>query len=293
MAEARDRFSRPAGAWVDPPAFNRLTAFARRAPSFLVLGAQRSGTTTLYRHLTAHPWIAAALRKEVHYFDFQFAKGRRWYLAHFPPARPWRRDGGLLTGEGSPYYLVHPLAPGRVHAFNPAMKLIVLLRNPVDRAWSHYRHEVRRGFESLEFEAALEAEPERLAGAEEQLRQGPHYYSFAHHHFSYLDRGRYAHYLRAWLDRFPKNQLLILDSADLFRDAEGVVNRAFAFLEVPPHPVGELALNQAAPTRPASELSLAEGAQPTPVVEPDLRKRLEAHFAADQFRLQTMLESPD
>ena len=291
--EAPNSFKRPAGVWVGPPALNRLTAFARLAPSFLILGAQRSGTTTLYGHLTAHPRIAAALRKEVHYFDFQYGKGRRWYLAHFPPKRTWRRgnasssrEGLALTGEGSPYYLVHPLAPERVHAFNPAMKLIAILRDPVERAWSHYRHEVRRGFETLEFEAALAAEHGRLAGSEEKLRQGPHYYCFAHHHYSYLDRGRYAHYLEAWLDRFPNSQLLVLKSEDLFRNADAVVNRAYEFLGVPPHSV------PASSAKPAvSGTPVAQTATAGPALKPALRNQLRARFAADQSRLRSMLDS--
>ncbi len=276
MSETQQRFRRPAGVWTDPPAFNRLTAFARLAPSFLVLGAQRCGTTTLHGHLTAHPRVAAALRKEVHYFDFQFAKGRRWYLAHFPMARRSRRQGGVVAGEASPYYLVHPLAPERVQRFDPTMKLIAIIRDPAERAWSHYRHEVRRGVEPLDFEAALDAEPQRLAGADSQLRRGPHYYSYAHHHFSYLDRGRYAHYLEPWLAHFPRAQLLILKSEDLFRDANAVVNRAYDFLGLPPHPVPEPVSPVAASQRPA--------------LDKGLRKRLEAHFAPDQARLQQLLE---
>ena len=215
-----------------------------------------------------------ALRKEVHYFDFQFDEGRRWYLAHFPATPLRQKRGRRITGEASPYYLVHPLAPGRVQAFNPGIKLIAILRDPVERAWSHYRHEMRRGVEHLSFEAAVETETERLSGADRQLRRAPHYYSYAHHHFSYLDRGRYAHYLQAWLDRFPRPQLLVLRSEDMFEDANRVANEAFAFLELPPH---QLPANSA----PA-------GAAHRPPLEPALRKRLERHFAADQERLRKL-----
>ncbi|MDE0360904.1 MAG: sulfotransferase domain-containing protein [Rhodospirillaceae bacterium] len=280
MSEPRNRFSRPAGAWVDPPAFNRWTAFARLAPSFLILGAQRSGTTALYRYLVSHPNIPAALRKEVHYFDFQYQKGRDWYLAHFPATNPFRiARNKVLTGEASPYYLVHPLAPGRVRRFNPAMKLIVVLRDPIARAWSHYRHEVRRGIENLSFKGAVDAEAERLAGTAESLRRGPDYYSFAHHHFAYLDRGRYAHHLQAWLELFPRRQMLILKSDNLIEDANSAVNRVFAFLGLPPH-------------------RLADHPAPvTAALGPDLdtayRKRLEGFFRADQERLRELCDCSD
>ena len=250
----------------------------RLTPSFLILGAQRSGTTSLYRYITSHPRVFPALRKEVHYFDFQYDKGRRWYLAHFPAASARLKcDSNPLTGEATPYYLVHPLAPHRVWEFNPAMKLIVILRDPVERAFSHYRHEAHQGVEPLSFEAALEMEVERLSGADALLRRAPHYYSYSHHHFSYLDRGRYAHYLQAWLDRFPSRQLLVLKSEDMFVDANKVANEVFAFLELPPHrlPVEE------APA-PAVRAS---------AIEPKLCKRLEGHFEADQDRLQELVSS--
>ena len=87
----------------------RATALARIAPSFLVIGTQRSGSTALYRHLAAHPRILSPLRKEVHYFDFQYAKGRAWYLAHFPGIQK-RITGNYrtITFEASPYYMLHP-----------------------------------------------------------------------------------------------------------------------------------------------------------------------------------------
>ena len=269
-----ERFIRPEGVWVDPPAWMRATALARIAPSFVVIGAQRSGSTTLYGHLATHPCILPPLRKEVHYFDFQYAKGRAWYLAHFPGIH--KRIAGnrrAITFEASPYYMVHPLAPERIRAFNPDMKLIAILRHPVDRALSHYHHEAHRGVETLTFEDAIAAEPERLSGAEWLLKQAPHYYSHAHHHFSYLDRGRYAHYLEPWLDRFPREHLLVIRSEDLFRDPEPVMNRVFGFLSLPSHRV------------PAGIGRMRSYAS----MPPELRERLQRYFARDQERLERRL----
>ena len=277
LSEFPDRFTRPDGVWVDPPASHKLTSFARLLPSFLILGAMRSGTTSLYRYLVSHPRVLPALRKEVHYFDFQYDKGRRWYLAHFPAAPTGLKCGRPLTGEASPYYLMHPLAPERVWAFNPAMKLIAILRDPVARALSHHSHEVRRGVEHLSFEAAVDVEAERLQGADRALRQAPHYYSYAHHHFSYLDRGRYAHYLQAWLDFFPRRRLLVLRSEDMFRDADRIANEVFKFLELPPHRLRDEAAATATISRPP--------------LEPALRDRLHGFFAADQERLRELWNS--
>ena len=269
-----ERFTRPEGVWVDPPAWMRATALARIAPSFLVIGAQRSGSTALYRYLAAHPAILPPIRKEVHYFDFQYGKGRAWYLAHFPGMH--KRMAGrrrTVTFEASPYYMVHPLAPERIRAFNPDMKLIAILRDPVDRALSHYHHETRRGVETLTFEEAIAAEPERLSGAERLLRQAPHHYSYQHHHFSYLDRGRYAHHLEPWLEHFPKKHLLVLRSEDLMEDPGPVMNRVFGFLGLPAHRV---------PAGAGSRRSYA-------AMPPDLRERLRRYFASDQERLERLL----
>ena len=269
-----ERFTRPQGVLVDPPAWMRATAFARIAPSFLVIGAQRSGSTTLHGYLTAHPRILPPLRKEVHYFDFQYAKGRAWYLAHFPGIHKRIADHlRAITFEASPYYMVHPLAPERIWAFNPEMKLIAILRDPVDRALSHYHHEVRRGVETLSFEEAIAAERTRLAGAERLMRQAPHFYSHAHHHFSYLDRGRYARHLEPWLERFPREHLLVLRSEDLFSDPEQVMNRVFGFLGLP---------SQRVPTGAGRRQSYAS-------IPPDLRERLRGFFAEDRQRLEKLL----
>ena len=268
------RFTRPDGVRVDPPAWRKMTGFARMAPSFLVIGAQRCGSTSLYRYISMHPQVLPALRKEVHYFDFQYGKGRAWYLAHFPGAHR-RLTGGrrTITGEASPYYMVHPLAPERVRAFNPEMKLIAILRDPVDRALSHYHHEVRHRVEPLTFEEAIDIERERLSGTDRRLREVPHHYCYNHHHFSYLDRGRYAHYLEAWLTRFPRENLLVLRSEDMFENVNRVVNAAFAFLGLPPHEVS---------LRGAPAASYAP-------MSPALRDEMQRYFAADQERLAVLL----
>lgn len=262
--------------WVDPPAWMKATAFARIPPTFIVIGAQRSGSTTLYRSLSTHPRILPPLRKEVHYFDFQYEKGRAWYLAHFPGIHKRRvGDRRTITFEASPYYMVHPLAPERVRAFNPKMKLIAILRDPVDRAWSHYHHEVRLGVETLSFEDAIAAEPARLSGAERLMKQAPHHYSYAHHHFSYLDRGRYAHHLEPWLQRFPRKRLLVLRSEDMFDDPGPVMNRAFAFLGLPAHRMPA----DAGPRRSQAPM------------RQELRERLRPFFTEDQARLEALLRS--
>lgn len=268
------RFRRPPGVWTDPPAFRQAPSTARMRPSFLVVGAQRSGTTSLYRALVAHPRILPALRKEVHYFDFQYGKGAAWYLAHFPPASPWSRKQGALTGEASPYYLAHPLAPERASAFDPTMRIIAILRDPVLRAFSHYRHNRARGQEALGFEEALAAEADRLAADVDQMTVPPHYYSRSHHLYSYVDRGRYASHLERWLAHFPAEQVLVIEAEAFFTTPAPTQTAVFTFLGLPAH-------RQAV----ASHLNRL----PPETLTEDVRRRVASRFAADQRRLRNML----
>src|SRR4051812_20031887 len=123
--------------------YRHLSAPLRGLPSVLIIGAQKSGTTSLSSYLVEHPDMLPSLRKEVHYFSFNYERGVNWYRAHFPYTHHLRR--GALTLDATPYYLVHPLVAQRAAQLLPHAKLVVLLRNPVDRALSHYQHEVRGG----------------------------------------------------------------------------------------------------------------------------------------------------
>jgi len=151
-----DDLTHEASAW-EPDAERLATAHLRQAPSFLIIGTQKGGTSSLHHYLSRNNSVRMAIKKEVHFFDSYFGKGLAWYLAHFA-----RRKDAVITGEASPSYLMHPLVPRRVHGAFPQMRLIALLRNPVDRAYSHYQMNVRKGIEALSFEDAVEQEPSRL-----------------------------------------------------------------------------------------------------------------------------------
>jgi hypothetical protein len=213
--------------------YHQLTGSLRGLPSVLIIGAQKSGTTSLFNYLVRHPDVFPSLRKEVHYFDFNYDRGLKWYRAHFPYTHQLRR--GTLTLDASPYYQVHPLVPQRAAELLPGVKLVALLRNPVDRALSHYQHEVRGGRETLSFAEAIEKEPERLAGEEKRLREDPSYYSYNHHRYSYMQRGLYVEQLRRWVEHFPRSQLLVLQAESLFRAPAEVTGEVYRFLGLPPH----------------------------------------------------------
>ncbi len=232
------KLARRAARW-SAQAYARPTAGLRLLPDYLIIGAQRAGTTSLHRYLVQHPGVRTTLRtKGVHFFDTGYGRGMSWYASRFPTRlTAWyvaRRHGvALRTGEASPYYLFHPLVPGRVAEHLPRVKLIALLRDPVQRAYSHYQHEVARGFETLSFEEAIEAEPAVLAAETERMLADPGYRSFAHQHHSYLARGRYAEQLDRWRARFDDRQLLVLSSERFFAQPELVFQQVLDFLELP------------------------------------------------------------
>lgn len=141
----------------------------------------------------------------MHYFDFHYGCGERWYRAHFVP-QAWSDVRGLQTGEASPEYLFCPAAPQRVAAFDPGMKLIVMLRNPVERAYSQYQMSRRRGSETLPFAEALALEPERLEAERRRLGAvAAHARGKSHRHHSYQSRGHYASSLRSGSSGFLRS----------------------------------------------------------------------------------------
>jgi hypothetical protein len=204
----------------------RASAGGRPLPSFLIIGAQKAGTTSLHAYLSQHTEVSSPVTKELHFFDHQFARGTGWYRAHFPRSR----SDTVITGESTPYYLFHPLAPARAAEVLPGCKLIVVLRNPIDRAYSHHNYACGLGFEELGFEQALAAEAKRLEGEEELLLADPNYRSWAHQHYSYLSRGRYAGQLERWLELFAPERLLVLSAEDLFAEPLRVVSETQRFL---------------------------------------------------------------
>lgn len=212
--------------------FHRLTTPWRALPDFLVVGTQKGGTTSLFNYLIQHPQVLSPLRKEIKFFDSNFFRGFFWYRAHFP-LKSKLRGAQALTGEASPYYMYHPSAPERIKAALPSVKIIVILRNPVDRAYSHYQHMVRVGREDLSFEQAIEKESERLAGEAEKIAADASYPQYRHIQYSYLERGRYVDQVQKLYRLFPRENILILKSEDLYSEPANIMNAAFTFLGLP------------------------------------------------------------
>jgi hypothetical protein len=244
----------------------------RALPDAVILGAMKSGTSSLHHYLVQQPGVIEPLRKEVHYFDVNVERGERWYRAHFG-----REGEPGLNLDSSPYYLFHPAVPRRLHELLPDAKLIVLLRDPVRRAYSHYWHERDKGRERLSFEDAIAAEADRLGNSEQRLADGTLARSREHQHFSYLARGRYAEQLDRWLAVFPHEQLLVLKFEDLAREPLEALNRTLNFLGLPRAASVSLEARNTRKYSPLAETTAA---------------RLREYFEPHNQRLEALLGRP-
>lgn len=209
-----------------------LSANKREFPSFICIGAMKAGTSSLAAWLFQHPNIQRPIRtrKEINYFDIHYQKGLKWYQACFPTAKSLHE--GKITGDISPGYLFHPNAAKRISEILPDAKIIVLLRNPVNRAISHYFHEIRHKNEDLDILKAFETEESRIAPELDYLQNHPDYSSPNLRRFSYKQRGHYSDQIQRFFQYFPKKNFLIIKSEDLFQNPEGNIKEVYKFLNV-------------------------------------------------------------
>jgi hypothetical protein len=227
-------------------------------PDFVIIGAQKGGTSFLYHLLTRHPLVEPAARKELHFFDQPelFDNGAGWYRRCFP--RLGSKDGQRsITGEATPYYLFDPPVAKRMAEIVPKARLIALLRNPVDRAYSHYQMQVKRGTEPRTFEEAMEQE-----------------------HSSYVSRGIYVDQLLRWFEFFGKEQMLILKSEDFFERPVETLKVVLAFLDLPDWQPEASELQQRRHTGTYRQK-----------MDPSTRRRLEAYFEPYNQRLYECLDA--
>ncbi|MFT3874331.1 MAG: sulfotransferase [Nocardioides sp.] len=244
------------------------TASRRPPPDFLVIGGQRCGTTSLFRALMAHPQIRRPqLHKGVNYFDLDYDRGEAWYRGHFPVRRP---EDDLRVFDSSGYYMFHPQAPARIIHDLPEVKVVAMVRDPVERAYSAYKHELARGFEwEKSFGRALELEDARLKGEVEQMVADPSYQSFNHRHHAYRRRGEYAAQLAPFIDGLGADHVLVVESESFFADPLTDYRRIVDFLDIADFEPESFDRYNA---RPGTGLDRAVAAE--------LRTRFEPHDAA-------------
>ena len=215
------------------------TSSRRQLPSFVLVGAQRAGTTSFFRALQSHPLVHSAnYHKGVNYFDVNYGRGLAWYQGHFPTVRSLQRrtdevPGKPVTFEASGYYMFHPRAAERMGRDLPDARILMMLRDPVERAYSAWKHEHARGFETESFERALELEEERLAGEVERMRADDDYQSARHRHQAYRLRGQYAEQLERMQEFFPADRIHVIESESFFEQPETTYGGVLEFLGLP------------------------------------------------------------
>jgi sulfotransferase family protein len=254
----------------------RSTSGLRMLPGLLICGAQRCGTTSMYQALRQHPAVLRPVgRKGVHYFDdVTYLNGPAWYRAHFPLTvvgrRLQRRTGERAVAfESSPYYLFHPCAATRIARDLPQVRVLILVRDPVERAYSAYTHEAARGYETERFERALELEPVRLAGEEEKLRVDDSYASHAHRHQAYVARGRYIDQIERMTAALGRDRVHVVDAEDFFTQPEPVWDEVRNFVGL----------------SPADPVFEQHNARPRSSMADSLRTTLRAQFEDSDARL--------
>lgn len=242
-------------------------------PHFLCVGAQKSGTTSLHALLGSHPQVFLPPAKELQFFSLYHERGTPWYRDQFEAAGEHQ-----ICGEITPYYLFHPLAAQRIKDLLPQVRLIVLLRDPVQRALSGLFHSIRLGVEPLPLQQALAAESQRLAGAEAQLLAGlRHHHSHQMH--SYVSRSCYGAQLARYESLFDCSQLLLIRAEDFFCAPQRIWPQLLDFLGLDPYPLPQVL--------PRQNAGAGEAAMVSSDVLLDLRSRLDSTYAlmADRYGL--------
>jgi hypothetical protein len=260
--------------------FTSLSAPLRIEPSFMVVGGQRCGTTTIFKALSEHPQILRPIvEKGTDYYTLYSDRGMAWYRGQYPlRGSASRRTGSFgppAAFEACTYYLFHPFAMERIARDYPNLKLVAMLRDPVERAYSAYKHEYARGFDTEpNFMRALELEDERLAGEVDKMAVDPTYESFSHRHHAYRRRGQFAEQLDRVFQFFSREQVHIMDSEAFFADPAGEYGQLVEFLGLGDRQPGRIMRHNGRPSSP---------------MPADARSFLSSHYREHDARLADLL----
>lgn len=255
----------------------RLRPGPRELPTYFIVGAKRAGTTSLDEYIKAHPLVLRGLvEKGCRYYDVNYDRGPGWFRRQLLPVaevdRLERKLGARpILGESSPYYAFHPDAARRIAADVPDARLIFVLRDPVERAWSHHRYEVARGFETLDYAEAFATEADRMSDPDPVVRERNH------RHFSYAGRSRYAEQVARLRSHFGPEQVLVVESEQLFAEPRATMEKVYAHLSLDPVPM--------------TSYSTFKG-QTASAVPADAAAMIREAVADDVERLKGMLEQP-
>jgi len=227
--------------------YRECTSFLRVMPDFIIFGAKKCGTTSLYNYLIQHPCIIPAKQKEIHFFGTgaytNYNKGINWYKSNFPTIIQKRFfelfKRFALTGEASPHYISQKLVAERIYKCLPDVKLIFILRNPIERAYSHYNHKLTKGKEKSSFEEVVAMELAMLKKKNTEICKEKTATTHHYNYTGYISRGLYEQQLKKWFEFFPKKNLFFVLSEDLFKNPEEELNKLFKFLSLPEYRLKE------------------------------------------------------
>ena len=232
--------------------FKTLTGNFRLLPNFIIIGAGRAGTTSLYRYITQHPNVLPSTTKDsnnefadLHFFEYKISNSVNWYKSHFPlkflhQSSVSKNKQNFITGEFTATYMYHPLVPKRIFNLLPKTKLILVLRNPVDKAFSTYNQQKNYKQTNLKFQEIIQSEIERIKFLEVNSQkfhiQSPDDLIIP----NILRHGIYAKYIENWLKSFPLKQIFIINSDDLENSTQKVLDELFTFLELPSYKIPDI-----------------------------------------------------
>lgn len=205
-----------------------ITASSRTLPDFIIVGTVRSGSTSLYYNICQHPSVLPAAYDEIGFFDSNYHLGMNWYRSMFPTKKQMKlvrdKTGFAITGEDTPFYFWKDEAAKRIYEMNQNMKIIVICRNPVDRAYSNYNLSIRGETEKLTFEEAIDKEIDFLD--KHSFRES------VDQRRSYLAKGLYEKQIRIWFELFPREQIHIISTEEMQKEPEKTLQKIFEFLKI-------------------------------------------------------------
>ena len=211
-----------------------ITSTWRVLPDFIIIGTVRSGSTSLYYNICSHPSILPASYDEIGFFDSNYHLGMNWYRSMFPLKSDMERIRSetkyALTGEDTPFYFWKIDAANRIRKILPKIKLITILRNPVQRAYSNYYLGVREGTEKLTFEEAVRKELDTLP---ENKILAENIFKFCNVRRSYIAKSLYVYQMKIWFERFSKNRLFVISTEEMSKSPAHTMNQAYEFLGLP------------------------------------------------------------
>ena len=217
--------------------FRQITSGIRVLPDFILFGGTRSGVMTLTKYIQEHPDVS--IIRNIHFFEYTFTNNVGWYKRYFPTSFyknffRVKHKRKLVVGESTGTYLFHPDVPKRIRENIPNVKLIVMLRNPINSLYSKYNHYRNEGLESSSLEDAIKMEMKRIKIGNERKELRINNPDFDNHvNFNYLRHGHYAEKLKNWLKIFPKEHILILTNDEFNADIDKTMKQTFDFLSLP------------------------------------------------------------